>query len=96
MGECVYANGKKRYVSAKTKPEVRQKLRKLLEDRDVGIAHNSEGLTVEKYMDRWLEFLGTGLGEGHTSPMRPSSGCTSSDARKSHHKAKYMTGLTGC
>ena len=96
MGECVYANGKKRYVSAKTKPEVRQKLRKLLEDRDAGIAHDSEGLTVEKYMDRWLEFLGTGLGEGHTSPMRLSSGCTSSDARKSHHKAKYMKGLTGC
>jgi integrase len=57
MGEYVDANEKKRYVSGKTKAEVRQKLRKLLEDRDKGIAYDSENLTVEKYMDRWLESI---------------------------------------
>jgi integrase len=57
MGEYVDANGRKRYVSGKTKAEARQKLRKLLEDRDAGIAYDSEGLTVERYMDRWLESI---------------------------------------
>ena len=57
MGEYVDANGKRRYVSGKTKPEVRAKLRKLLEDRDAGIAFDSGGLTVERYMDRWLESI---------------------------------------
>jgi integrase len=47
----------KRYVSGKTKPEVRQKLRKLLEELDAGLAYDSEGLTVERYMDRWLESI---------------------------------------
>src|SRR3712207_74485 len=57
MGEYVDANGKRRYVSGKTKPEVKAKLRKLLDDRDKGIAYDSEGLTVERYMDRWLESI---------------------------------------
>jgi integrase len=57
MGEYVDANGKRRYVSGKTKPEVRAKLRKRLEDRDAGIAYDFEGLTVERYMDRWLDFI---------------------------------------
>ena len=68
MGEYVDANGKKRYVSTKTKPEMRQKLRKLLEDQDAGIAHDSEGLTVEKYMDRWLEFIRDRVGRGTYKP----------------------------
>ena len=54
VGEYEDANGKKRYLSGKTKVEVRKKLRKLLQDRDAGIAYDSEGLTVERYMDRWL------------------------------------------
>jgi integrase len=57
LGEYVDANGKRRYVSGKTKPEVKAKLRKLLEDRDKGIAYDAEGLTVERYMDRWLESI---------------------------------------
>ncbi len=57
MGEYVDANGRKRYISGKTKAEVRTKLRTLLEDRDKGIAFDSEGLTVERYMDRWLESI---------------------------------------
>jgi hypothetical protein len=38
VGEYEDANGKRRYVSGKSKAEVRQKLRKLLADRDEGIA----------------------------------------------------------
>lgn len=51
IGEYEDANGKKRYVSGKTKPEVRHKLRKVLEG-DAGFVHHSEGLTIERYMDR--------------------------------------------
>jgi integrase len=55
VGEYVDANGRRRYVSGKTKAEVRQKLRKLLADRDEGIAYDSENLTVGAYLVRWLE-----------------------------------------
>jgi hypothetical protein len=34
MGEYVDTNGRNRYISAKSKAEVRQKLRKLLENRE--------------------------------------------------------------
>jgi hypothetical protein len=57
MGEYEDANGRKRCISGKTKAEVRTKLRKLLEDRDKGIAYDSEGLTAGRYMDRWLESM---------------------------------------
>jgi integrase len=55
VGEYVDANGKRRYVSGKTKTEVKAKLRKLLADRDEGIAYDSENLTVGAYLVRWLE-----------------------------------------
>jgi integrase len=55
IGEYEDAHGKKRYISGKTKAEVRQKLRKLLADRDAGIAYDSENLTVGGYLDRWLD-----------------------------------------
>jgi integrase len=55
VGEYEDANGKRRYVSGKTKPEVRIKLRKLLADRDEGIAYDSENLTVGTYLVKWLE-----------------------------------------
>jgi integrase len=54
IGEYEDANGKRRYVSGKTKTEVRAKLRKLLADRDEGIAYDSENLSVGGYLDRWL------------------------------------------
>jgi integrase len=41
VGEYEDANGRRRYTSGKTKAEVRQKLRKLLADRDEGIAYDS-------------------------------------------------------
>ncbi len=56
VGEYEDANGKRRYVSGKTKAEVRQKLRKLLADRDEGIAYDSVNLTVSDYLDRWLQY----------------------------------------
>jgi hypothetical protein len=55
VGEYVDANGNKRYVSGKTKAEVRRRLRGLLADRDEGIAYDSENLTVGAYLLRWLE-----------------------------------------
>lgn len=57
VGEYKDANGKRRYVSGKTKAEVRAKLRKLLADRDEGIAYDSENLTVGNYLNTWLVAL---------------------------------------
>ncbi len=57
VGEYEDANGRKRYITSttKTKAEMKAAVRKALEDRDNGITHDSENLTVEMYMDRWLE-----------------------------------------
>ena len=52
--EYVDANGKRRYVSGRTKAEVGRTLRGLLADRDEGIAYDSENLTVGAYLARWL------------------------------------------
>jgi integrase len=61
VGEYEDANGKRRYVSGKTKTEVRAKLRKLLADRDEGIAYDSENITVGDYLDTWLGALESSL-----------------------------------
>jgi integrase len=87
VGEYENANGRKRYISGKTKPEVRKRLRKLLEDRDKGIAYDSENLTVEKYMDRWLESIHDKVRAGTFKPyeaitrlhIKPTSGSTRLD-----------------
>jgi integrase len=55
IGEYNDANGKRRYVSGKTKAEVRAKLRNALADQEEGIAYDSENLTVGLYLDRWLD-----------------------------------------
>jgi integrase len=57
VGEYEDANGKRRYVSGKTKAEVRAKLRTLLADRDEGVAYDSENLAMGGYLDRWLGAL---------------------------------------
>jgi hypothetical protein len=49
--------GKRRCVSGKSESETRQKHRKLLEDQDAGIGHDSERLAVERYMDCWLDSI---------------------------------------
>lgn len=53
------ANGKTRYMTSKTmtKRETSRAVRKKFQDRDEGIAAHAEGLTVGKYMDRWLEAI---------------------------------------
>lgn len=67
VGEYVDANGKRRYVSGKNKPEVKAKLRKLLAERDEGIAYDSENLTVSAYLGRWLA---AGLTRSMVTPKR--------------------------
>src|SRR5918998_924914 len=59
VGEWLDANGKTRYMTSKnmSKAEMKAAIRKKLQEREEGIAHDSEGLTVEKYMDRWLESI---------------------------------------
>ena len=55
VDEYVDANGRTRYITSKTKTkrEMNAIIRKKLEERDKGIAYDSEGLTVGQYMDRW-------------------------------------------
>lgn len=45
----------RRYVSGKTREEVRQKLAKALADRDGGLVFDAANLTAEEYLSRWLE-----------------------------------------
>jgi integrase len=54
VGEWEDANGRTRYM---TSTKMSKAVRKKLQERDEGIAHDSEGLTVERYMDRWLESI---------------------------------------
>ncbi len=46
---------KRRYVSGKTREEVRQKLAKAMSDRDIGLVFDAGSLTVGEYLDRWLK-----------------------------------------
>ncbi len=54
VGTGVDANGRKRYITSTTKRkrEMKTLLRKKLEERDKGIAYDSENLTVGDYLDR--------------------------------------------
>jgi integrase len=47
-------NGKRKYVSGKTRAEVSKKLTKAIAERDAGLAFDAEGLTVGEYLTRWL------------------------------------------
>lgn len=57
VGEWVDATGQTRYMTSKTKTKAEMKaaVRKALEDRDNGVAYDAENLTVEMYIERWLE-----------------------------------------
>ena len=48
------AGPKRRYVSGKTREEVRQKLTKSMADRDGGLVFDAGTSTVGEYLDRWL------------------------------------------
>ena len=53
------ANGETRHITSKTltKTQVKAAVRKKPQDRDEGIAHDSEELTVGAYLDRWLKTI---------------------------------------
>src|SRR5919107_248135 len=70
IGTWLDANGKTRYMTSKTmtKREMNAAVRKRLQERDEGIVHDSEGLTVEKYMDRWLESIHGNVRPGTFKP----------------------------
>jgi integrase len=46
---------KRRYVSGKTREEVRQKLARAIADRDGGLIFDAGNQTVGEYLERWLE-----------------------------------------
>src|SRR5215212_3487521 len=46
---------KRRYVTGKTRDEVRQTLTRVIADRDSGMIFDAGSLTVEEYLTRWLE-----------------------------------------
>jgi integrase len=51
---------KRRYVSGKTREEVRRKLNKAMADRDGGLVFDAGNLTVGEYLERWLKDSVTG------------------------------------
>ena len=70
VGEWEDANGRTRYMTSTkmSKAEMSRAIRKKLQERDEGIAAHSEGLTVEKYMDRWLEAIRGNVRPGTFKP----------------------------
>jgi hypothetical protein len=70
VGEYEDANGRKRYITSttKTKQEMNAAVRKKLEVRDNGIAYDIENLTLEKYLDRWLESIKDRVRSGTFKP----------------------------
>jgi hypothetical protein len=46
---------KRRYVSDKTREEVRQKLARAIADRDGGLVFDAGNFTAGEYLNRWLE-----------------------------------------
>ncbi len=53
VGEYTDANGKRRYVSGKNKPDVKAKLKEVLKDKDEGVSTST--LTFGNYLDQWLD-----------------------------------------
>jgi len=55
LGSYFAADGRRRYVSAKTKTACREKLRRAMSDADQGFVFDAGKQTVGTYMVRWLE-----------------------------------------
>jgi integrase len=53
-GSYFTADGRRRYVSAKTKTEARRTLRQAMADADRGLMFDADNLKVGEYLDRWL------------------------------------------
>src|SRR5215213_8588475 len=47
-------DGKRRYISARTKTEAERALRQAMADADRGLVFNAGTLTVGEYLERWL------------------------------------------
>jgi len=57
---------RRRYVSGKTRDEVRQKLIRAMADRDAGLVLDDRNLTLGEYLDRWLS-------DAHRGEVRQST-----------------------
>ena len=89
VGEWEGATGRTRYMTSTkmSKAEMSRAIRKKLQERDEGIAAHSEGLSVEKYMDRWLEAIRGNVRPGTYKPyeaivrlhIKPTLGTTKLD-----------------
>jgi hypothetical protein len=55
LGSYFTADGKRRTVSAKTKTECREKLRRAMSEADRGLVFDAAKQTVEEYVLRWIE-----------------------------------------
>ena len=55
LGSYFAPDGKRRYVSAKTKTACRQELRRAMSDADEGFVFDAGKQSVGAYMVRWLE-----------------------------------------
>jgi integrase len=53
-GSYFTPDGKRRYVSGKTKTEAQRALRKVTADRDGGLVFDAGRITLGEYLDRWL------------------------------------------
>src|SRR5215213_8647507 len=53
-GSYFTADGRRRYVSAKTKTEARKALRQAMANADRGLVFDADNLTAGAYLDRWL------------------------------------------
>jgi integrase len=53
-GAYIGPDGKRRYVSAKSKEDARRKLRAARADTDRGLLFDAENLKVGEYLDSWL------------------------------------------
>ncbi len=54
VGEWTDALGRRRYVSGKSKNDVKAKLRKRLAEAEAGEVYDDGGLTLGDYLDKWL------------------------------------------
>jgi integrase len=53
-GSYFTQDGKRRYVSAKTKTEAQRALREAMTDADRGLTFDAGTMTLGEYLDRWL------------------------------------------
>jgi integrase len=53
-GSYFAPDGRRRYVSAKTKTEARRALRQAMADADRGLVFDADNLGLSEYLDRWL------------------------------------------